>query len=391
VTERAATTTGTRGRLLPVLAWSLVVLTGGLMAIAGGSALLVAPPGETYIPTTAPVVLMMAAYAPVGGLIASRRPRNPIGWIFLGVGLAWALTLSASVYLVYATVTAAVLPATDGAIWLTRFWVVSVLFIPLAVLLFPEGRLPSRRWRPVVWLIAVAIAVTFVTTPGKPDVLQNLAGSAMLSAYVLAALAVALRLRRARGVERAQLKWIAYAAAVLMLTFVVLALIWSANGARDEVFPIDVFLGVPAFLAFTGLPVAIGIAILRYRLYDIDRLINRTLVYAALTSTLAIGYLLAVAVLQAALSPFTTGSELAVAGSTLAVFALFSPLRRRIQRAVDRRFYRARYDTSRTLDAFTARLRDEVDPGAVVTDLLAVARETLQPVRISLWLRGRTR
>jgi hypothetical protein len=213
----------------------------------------------------------------------------------------------------------------------------------------------------------------------------------MLSAYVLAALAVALRLRRARGVERAQLKWIAYAAAVLMLTFVVLALIWSANGARDEVFPIDVFLGVPAFLAFTGLPVAIGIAILRYRLYDIDRLINRTLVYAALTSTLAIGYLLAVAVLQAALSPFTTGSELAVAGSTLAVFALFSPLRRRIQRAVDRRFYRARYDTSRTLDAFTARLRDEVDPGAVVTDLLAVARETLQPVCISLWLRGRTR
>lgn len=382
--------------LARVLAWSLPVLTAGLLAIPIGSAVLVAPPSESYIPTTAAAILAMAAYSPVGGLIALRRPGNPIGWIFLVVGLAWALMLAANTYLTYGLVSEAVLPSTDVAILVTHSWIVSALFIPLAVILFPEGRLPSRRWRPAVWLIAVGIALGFVSTLGRPDIFQDLTGGAMLLAYVLAAVAVTLRLRRARAVERAQLKWIAYAAGILALTLVVLVLVWIVNGFRDPLtqqtaLPIDLFLGIPMFLAFTGIPVAVGIAILRYRLYDIDRLINRTLVYGALTAALAIGYHLAVAVLHAALSPFVSGSELVVAGSTLAVAALFLPLRSRIQRAVDRRFYRARYDASRTLDTFAGRLRDEVDLGEVAADLLAVARETLQPVRVSLWLRGRPR
>lgn len=383
-------------RLVRLLAWSLVMLTAGLLAIPIGSLVLVASPAESFIPTTAPSILAMAAYAPVGGLIALRRPANPIGWILLVVGFAWALMLSANAYVTYGLVTKVVLPSTDAAILVTHSWIVSALFIPLAVILFPDGSLPSRRWRPAVWLIAVGIALGFVSTLGRPDILQDLTGGAMLVAYVLAAVAVALRLRRARAVERAQLKWIAFAAGILTLTLVVLVLVWIANGFRDPltqrtVLPIDLFLGIPMLLAFTGIPVAIGIAILRYRLYDIDRLINRTLVYGALTAALALGYNLAVAVLHVVLSPFVSGSELAVAGSTLAVAALFLPLRSRIQRAVDRRFYRARYDASRTLDAFAGRLRDEVDLGAVASDVLAVARETLQPVRVSLWLRGRTR
>jgi MFS family permease len=382
-------------RLARVVARSLVVLTTGLLAIPIGAAVFVAPPVDSYVRTTVAAILAMAAYAPVGGLIASRRPGNPIGWIFLAVGLAWALAYSANAYMTYATVRTANLPAMDGAVWVSHLWIVAALLIPLAVILFPEGRLPSRRWRPAVWLVALGIALGFVSTTGRPDIVQNLTGGAMLLAYVLAAVAIALRLRRARGVERAQLKWITYAAGILMLTFVVLALIWGANGTRDPVsqravYLIDVFLGIPMFLAFTCIPVAIGIAILRYRLYDIDRLINRTLVYGALTAALAVSYHLAVAILHTALSPFGPGSELAVAGSTLAVAALFFPLRRRIQRAVDRRFYRSRYDASRTLNAFAARLRDEVDLGAVASDLLAVVHETLQPARASVWLRGRT-
>jgi hypothetical protein len=347
-------------------------------------------------------VIVVPVAATVGALIFARVPGSPIGWIFLGLGLVGGLQSVLAGYADYS------LPARDGSTlaevsaWLTRALWAPTTLIPLTfgLLLFPDGRLPSRRWRPLPWLAAVGIGglATFVALSpesGGPEVerwglhenpygleegdptlaLAGLLGVATLPAILGSVAALVTRFRRASSAERQQLKWLAYCGTVAVAVLLV------AGTVFDE----DVAAGVLSSLAFTLIPLSIGISILRYRLYDIDVVINRTLVYGALTATLAASYAGSVLLLQLALSP---GSDLAIAGSTLAVAALFRPARGRIQAAVDRRFYRRKYDTARTLETFGVRLREEIDLEALAAELRGVVAETMQPAHVTLWLRA---
>jgi hypothetical protein len=292
------------------------------------------------------------------------------------------------------------------------------LYLPalFLTLLFPTGRLLSRRWRAVVWLGVGAVAANIAGAAFAPGLLEittdrpirnplgigGRVGDAIpwlsgigevlaAGTLVLGGVSVALRLRRARGRERQQVTWFAYICLLALVPFIVLAMVSIVAG--DDVPSWLNVLSVIAWwslvvLVLVGLPAAIGIAILRHQLYDIDVVINRTLVYGALTLTLGASYLGSVLLLQLVLNPLTQGSDLAVAMSTLAVAALFRPARRRIQLLVDRRFFRRRYDAARTLAAFGGRLRDELDVDALGNDLQAVVRDTMQPDHVSLWLRG---
>jgi hypothetical protein len=409
--------------------WILLGTFGALVALVG----ILAVRG-TLLSDTLGLLVFSGSFAFVGALVAARRPGNSMGWLCLGFALCGGSQIAAQAYATHGLITdPGSLPGAQFAAWWSGWMgTPSVIFVLMLLpLLFPTGRPPSPRWRPVLWLALTYLVVSTLTTAFSPGPLAGAPefenplgleilgqvpaqaaaffGSVSIGLFMilllLCAASLVTRYRHAPAPERQQLKWFLYAFLLAIGTFVV-GVSFSTGLSADSAAPAASPFETRAFtrswyhvawwsIVFPAtmmtIPLAIGIAILRHRLFDIDRLINRTLVYGALTSTLAIGYLVAVGVLQAALSRFTSGSELAVAGSTLAVFALFTPLRRRIQRAVDRRFYRARYDASLTLEAFGARLRDEVDPGAVVTELLTVARETLQPVRVSLWLRGRTR
>jgi hypothetical protein len=288
----------------------------------------------------------------------------------------------------------------------TAIWYSDVSWAPVMLpaatfllLLFPDGRLLSPRWRPIAWCAGVGIALLFAVDsldsgplPDFPqvanpygvespvlDVLTPIGWLLLLVALVGSPLSLVLRFRGAGYEQRQQIKWLALAGAVAAVTFVVAVVgydLWTARVADGAI-----------MLTVLALPVAAGIAILRHRLYDIDLVINRTLVYGALTATLAAAYVGTVLLLQLVLSP---GSDLAIAGSTLAVAALFRPARGRIQSAVDRRFYRRKYDAQRTLEEFAARLRDQVELNALNAELGAVVRETLQPAHVSLWLRERT-
>ena len=293
------------------------------------------------------------------------------------------------------------------AAWLSS-WTGPGLLLAAAFLflLFPDGRLPSRRWRLVAWIAAIgssltALGVAFAPGPlearrsianpigiggtlgGVVEVLGVVGAIILNLGVLLSGISLILRLHRARGVERQQLKWFVYSAAMMGGGFVASFLFSS-----DLVNSIAWALGV---LGFMVLPVATGIAILRYRLYDIDRIINRTLVYGPLTAMLALVYFGGVVGLQAALRSLTgQESTLAVVASTLVIAALFNPLRRRVQGLVDRRFYRRKYDAAKTLAAFSARLRDETDLDTLANDLVEVARGTVQPAHVSLWLRPET-
>jgi len=352
-------------------------------------------------------------YVVVGALIASRRPRNAIGWIFLVCMALISFGGSGNVadqYAVYATLTdPGSLPGPEWIVWAGNMLLEGAFatLIVFSLLLFPDGRLPSARWRPVGILAGLAIAgLTIVSalgagsTPPLPLAMEspvratgafgNLASVAsgptfLLTVGALGAAIVAIvgRFRGASGIEREQLKWFAYGAAWIPAV-ALFALVQSAvlppvlsNAVGTELWP----------LSAAGIPVAAGIAILRYRLYDIDVLINRTLVYGATTAVIAGAFFAGIVVFQALLRPVTSGSEIAVAASTLASVALVQPLRRRIQEAVDRRFYRSRYNAARTLDAFSVRLRDQVALEAVREDLLEAVRDTVQPAHSSLWLR----
>jgi hypothetical protein len=384
------------------LAWGsaalavLVLVTGWGLSVAGSSL-----EASTL---TALVAAIVIGFAGVGALIASRHPGNLIGWLFCGIALAGSLMSLVRGYAEYwldgnsASTTLGELAASYGDV----SWVPAIL--PAAtflLLLFPNGRLPSRRWRPVAWCAGLGIALVFVGdfTSGGPledypevvnaygvdspvlDLVEVIGALLLLVALVGSPLSLVLRYRRAGRDERQQIKWLALAGAVAATTFVIAVVAWDllsepvANGA--------------IMLSIVALPVAAGIAILRYRLYDIDVVINRTLVYGALTATLALTYLGSVLLLQLALSGITEESGLAVAASTLAVAALFRPARSRIQAAVDRRFYRNKYDAQHTLEGFSARLRDQVDLAALSSDLSGVVRETLQPAHVTLWLRER--
>jgi hypothetical protein len=330
----------------------------------------------------------------VGALIAARLPANVYGWVWCLTGLVYAV----------GDVARPLVRAVGGpvwAAWMLQSWGFGCLITLLVFvfLLFPTGRLPGHRWR---WLARAAVlvaaplmlAVPFTYDPTEPATagpwsLRGTAGRylgqvteagvVLLFGLVLVAMsALVLRFRRAGPVERRQLTWFLYAAAV--------------NGALlvlDMVgLPEGLLYTVVSSVGFALLPVAVGVAVLRHRLYDIDRIVSRTVSYGLLSAGLIGLYLLAVALLRPLLEPLTGGSALAVAGSTLAVAALFNPARRRLQTAVDRRFDRARYDAERAVAAYAARLRDQVDLDEVVGGLRSTVAATVAPTRVGVWLTG---
>jgi hypothetical protein len=397
-----------------ILAWSLFALFVGLI-ITNLLVILLGPSGEDDL-----FFVAVGGYAFVGALVASRQPGNAVGWILLAIGIALTLGTLADANLLSRTA-----PARGLSGWLSEWvWYVWLtlagIFLPQ---LFPTGRPLSQRWRPALWLGIVALVLSVVGAafePGRMDVdspvpVENpfgiggaigdalpvvaRAGDILAAfAFVLAATSLVLRFRRSRGIERQQLKWFAYIG-MLAATGLALAMAQVLFGAQpgDDVEGgwLEVVGAIGWFLALgaivLGIPIATGMAILRHRLYDIDVVINRTLVYGALTATLAASYLGSVLLLQLALSPLTEDSGLAIAGSTLAVAALFRPAGARIQELVDRRFYRSKYDAAHTIERFGARLRDEVELDSLSAELRGVVTETMQPAHVSLWLREAAR
>jgi hypothetical protein len=337
-----------------------------------------------------------------GLLVARRQPRNPIGWILLVAGLASGFGGFVQEYATRAVIIApGSLPGAMVLAWIAS-WTWTFYAGPMLTLvpqLFPTGRPLGPRWVPLLWSGAAFIPVAFFLFALRPGPVENatfidnpiaLGGTLAevraaldgpISGFMALTVAasgttLAVRFRRARGVERQQLKWVASSAMFAAIAFAIMVASNSAKPAQ-----------VLVIAAFMTIPVAIGIAILRYRLYDIDVLINRALVYGTTSAGIAIAFFAGIVVLQALLRPLTSGSELAVAASTLLSFALFQPLRRRVQDGVDRRFYRSRYDAALTLDAFSVRLRDEVDLDAVRADLVRAVHETVRPAHASVWLR----
>jgi hypothetical protein len=347
-------------------------------------------------------VLFVVAFATVGALVASRQPRNPIGWIMCIAGVAYAYMGSADTYAQGLRDGGDVLPGSTFAAWTSSWaWVIGIgLANTFLLLLFPTGRLPSRRWRPVAWLAAAGLGLAVpgmalspgplesfpvenpVGVPGA-DVAAGLGLLLLVMAMLASIASLFFRYRRAGWAERQQLKLLLYAAGLVALAV-------ASVVALDTVLPSgsDQLTNAVVTGAVTAIPFAIGMAILRHGLFDIDVVINRTLVYVALTATLVGAYVGAVLVLQLALSPLTEESDLAIAGSTLAVAALVRPLRARIQASVDRRFYRSRYDAARTIERFGTRLRDQVELDSLSVALRSAATETMQPAHVSLWLRG---
>jgi hypothetical protein len=349
-------------------------------------------------------------FSTVGAIVASRRPENPVGWLLCLFALGESISHFSSQYAIYALLAQPdSLPAGEAMAWVSSWLVfITIGFSVLYILLFPTGRLPSRRWRWVTWLTVAFVLVgvmlgAFSSGPveglgpirnplgikGFSDVSHSIVFNMVaLVLVVAAAWSVFMRLRGAIGVERQQIKWFAYAAAATVMGLVLAYII-------PDVIDVPLWferIGHAIFLLLIpAIPISIGIAILKYRLYDIDLLINRTLVYGSLTATLVALYFGGIVVLQRIFVALTgETSTLAVVASTLAIAALFNPLRRRIQSFIDRRFYRRKYDARKTLEAFSSTLRDETDLEALNDDLVGVVRETMQPAHTSLWLRPDT-
>jgi hypothetical protein len=333
----------------------------------------------------------------LGGLIASRRPNNGYGWLWLGFGLGLALQLLAESYAAYAVAVqpgSLVAPRTISR-ELALGGQLALAFAPFLFLLFPTGRLPSRRWRPLAWIAGISGAVLFALfllfdrpdkVGGAITAMTIAAVIVIFAAIVISALSLVVRYRRASGVERQQLKWFALAA-VLGASYVVGELL-----GLKRLFG-GTFWNLLDAATNTALYAAVGVAVLRYRLYDIDLLINRTLVYGSLTATLVLAYFGGVTATQALFRALTGQEQLpqyAVVASTLVIAALFNPLRRRIQSFIDRSFYRRKYDAAKTLEGFSTKLRDETDLEALKGDLAGVVGETMQPAHVSVWLRPDT-
>jgi hypothetical protein len=353
----------------------------------------------------------------VGATISSRRPENPIGWIFCTMGLAFVLAVLLGNYGEYGLVVSpGSLPGATTAAW-TGNWIWPVVLSPVGflLLLFPSGYPPSRRWRPVLWLLCAALVGWFVSQAFMPGPMINAgyesisnpygiealggvlkplgaaSGILLLVGVLASAVSLVVRFRRSRGDERRQLKWLAYAAVVVVLAAAVSLTVEGV--APDSDVAIIQVMQLTLVASLSTVPIAAGIAILKYRLYDIDLVINRTLVYGSLTALLVAVYFGSVATTQAIFRTLTGQEQqpqLAVVVSTLAIAALFSPLRRRIQGFIDRRFYRRKYNATKTLEAFSAKLRDETDLEALNRELVGVVRETMQPAHVSLWLRPDT-
>ncbi len=376
------------------LAWSVWGLTLALSAVAGAFAAVNGDLHGAAIADFAMAWIAIQAFPTVGAVIASRQPSNPIGWLFCSASILMMTANVVSGYVDYAVAHA--LPGTVAVVVVLDWtWVAGVGLLVPAALLFPDGHLPSPRWRAVGWFAVcwlATLSLAFLLEPGplespleEVDNPLGVPGMQVVEAVVGAGGGIALvltlvwslvyRYRKGSSERREQLKWF-FAAVVGTITFVIVAGVFNV-GVPDAV-----------WLAFIAtIPASVGVAILRYRLYEIDRIVNRTVVYLAVTALLAGLYFGIVIALQEVFGGLTRGNDLAIAGSTLAVAALFRPARRRIQGFVDRRFYRRRYDAQRTLEAFSVRLRDEVDLDQLGVDLGAVVHETMQPAHVSLWLR----
>lgn len=349
--------------------------------------------------------LSLAAFGLMGSLILRKRPDNRMGWVYLSLGLFGSVVGGVSEWSIYGLFGPDPIPGGDVAAWLTSWaWSPMVSGIVLALLLFPNGRLPSRRWRFVPWLLGTSIASTMVVgafswplrgremlvtdaaaVEGIPPFAQTLSLMAFplfLMAFGSSALSQVLRFRRSRGNERQQLK-------LLVVAVVFTALMIFTEGFVSEV--LDLPESIFDILAPAGLlavPIFTGVAIMRYRLYDIDRVINRAVVYLVMSVVLIASYLLLVVGMQRLLDPVRGDSDIAVVISTLAVAALFNPVRRRLQSFVDRRFNRRRYDSQQTLQGFSVRLRNQVDLSELQDDLHQVIEQTMQPAHASLWIAG---
>jgi hypothetical protein len=393
------------GRRWPaVLAWAVACVTVTSLAPAYRLQSLVGAEGSAErapsIAATAPVALAVVSAAAVGALVASRRPRHPVGWLLLGVGLAVAVSVLSEPYVKYGLlVRPGSVPGARSLVpLLYSTWLVGLGCAGFVLLLTPTGSLPSPGWR---WWARVAAAAPVLVVlgfavqpdPMAPEYLGNpLAVPALAPGLLVAALAgivvivaglvvgagsLVLRFRRAQGTDRLQLRWLALAAACAP-ALLLAALVAGVLG-RDPVVLASLSLCVAL------LPLATGAAILRYRLYDLDRIISRALAYGLLTVLLGGGYAVVVLGLGQLLG---RDSSLAVAGATLAVAALFQPARRRVQQAVDRRFNRRRHDATTTIEAFSGRLHQQIDLDTLTAELLALVDQTMQPTRASLWLRS---
>jgi hypothetical protein len=385
------------------LAWSLA---GASIAMTcTGAALAAADTGPALAHSAVFFVLVLAlvlATSVIGALVASRRPSNPIGWIFLGFSVFRASSALAAGYAEVAPSRAAT-GLGQIAAWFFNWSYVSLFtFAVLVLLLFPDGRLAGRGRRAALWAgiggsVALALAGAIQPGPladfkevdnpfGASDALAGvfaLAGAVlMLTAFVAAVASVVVRFRAGSGLERQQIKWLGVAA-VFTLTCVLAGLALALVGPVTAGY--SLILG-----SLISIPVAIGVAMLRYRLYDVDRIISRSLTYALVTVGLGAAYAALVLAGQALFSHVAGGSDLAIAVSTLVVAALFLPARARVQGFVDRRFYRSRYDARRTLERFGSRLREHVELEPLRVELQDVVRETMQPVHVSLWLRKET-
>ncbi len=385
------------------LGWLLAALTFGLAAgriglvlsDAGGPASVggFAEP-EPGVGTAFFDAVLMSSFAAVGALVATRRPENPLGWVLLGVGNAWAVLLFSERLGWHLLVT-----GEDPAFWLwvaNWAWLFAVfpMFI-LVPLLFPTGKAFSKA---ILYLAIADAAVLLFTIAFAAGPLENyptienpfgvadwlipirdvtfpLLGLAALGSIG----SLVLRFGRSTGIEREQIKWVWVAGTVLVITFAISAALEDTALAVAETIQ---------YIGFISLPVAIAVAVLRYRLYDIDVVVNRTIVYGSLTATLALVYLASVLLIQFVVAP---DSNFAIAASTLAVAGVFNPARQRIQALVDRRFYRRKYDAGQALAQFSARLRDEIELDSLVSELGEVLNETMQPAHVSLWLRPNSR
>ena len=392
--------TRTASRLATALAAALGALAGALFILV-----LVIAPGIGRVPGSfdtgswtdeVPLLMVNVVAVLVGAVIAAKRPRNPIGWLLALLGLGFIA------YPVVVIVVASVRPeGADAPLWVhlvawvgNWIWILGHAGALFLLLLFPTGRPLSRRWRPVVWLAGALVGVLFVvaaTHEGPleaapqlenplglpmPDFIVYALIGGLLALEFLACALLVVRFFRSRGDERQQMKWVAFGV-VILAAYLLLNLLFGLPRWSSAV-------------ASAALIAAIAVSVLRYRLYDIDVLINRTLVYGSLTATLALIYFGGVATTQAIFRNLTGQEQqpqLAIVVSTLVIAALFNPLRRRVQSFIDRRFYRRKYDARKTLEAFSARLRDETDLHALNNHVVEVVRETMQPAHVSLWLR----
>ncbi len=351
------------------------------------------------------------SFATVGALIAARFPKNPIGWLFLAMGLAYSASAISNVWANYALVWhPGALPGADYAVWVQN-WAILAALAPIvpALLLFPDGRPATRRWAPALPAAAIGIVLVLLSFSFAPRLLDNgsfpntpnplaiglLAGLtealrdiglALVALTLVAAIGSSImRFRRAEGIERQQLTWLAWSSSVLPIEVGLLTIVDLPAVVANPT--LQAMTKAAIVLALVIVPIAVGVAILRYHLYDIDRLINRTLVYATLTTLLGAGYLVGVLLLQRLLDPLTGSSNLAVAGTTISVAALARPARRRIQFFVDRRFYRRKYDAERTLQSFGLTARDTADLNQLTGELTRIVAVTMQPEHVSIWLR----